>query len=133
MLNPMIRFFSSMDDSDGDATDAPPTPSREAQREELRQILASLAGPPPTFQRGDPVRYKRRLGQMKDHLALIYWCPIDPSDPWDLALIASTDRADRTHLPDADCLIAHLGNTKMTFELGWSPFLEMDDGGEAAT
>ena len=104
----------------------PPLPSREAQAEELRQIMASLTGETTRFKQGQIVRTKRRLGNLKPEIVLVFWGYIDYGDKFLDRRINDASPATIGSLPGIDCLVADVSQPILSFEPFWSPFLEVD-------
>ena len=93
-------------------------PLREAQRMEMDSLLAEMAAADPEhagierFARGDAVRWIRRTSPMLPVVAeralMVFWSPLDPTDPWHTHLLDRATDAERRALARVDCLVALL-------------------------
>lgn len=102
-------------------------PSKEAQREHLKQLLDhAIRGE--SFSHGDIVSYFPGTGPLKSNarpgLTLMFWRDVSPGgNPYDAALIKRLSPPETATLPYVDCMIAYFDGTDVHFDPSCSALL----------
>lgn len=107
-------------------------PVIEAQKDELRIVLAQSLRKRNPLKKGDFVRYIHRSGPIADEhrgkAAHMYWCELDKTDPVHLKIIAGMNSAEVSTLPNADCILVYFNQDgHLLFDISDSSLLERDE------
>lgn len=121
-MSGMISLAQMLGGARDDAT--PSFPTKEAQRDALRQVIELSNREGLRFKKGDPVHYLGGMGPMtkvaKEGLSFVFWRYLDPENVCDLRQIKKANPIERATLPDIDCLIASFAGQEVHFDLSCS-------------